>query len=182
MRAVQSSALWGRYELVLLVGHVEGAGHRLVDESAAKDLERMFVDEVLAAPAERLAGERDVAAILGMARWTDQEALRIRLSDWLDDPAFVLALLRSAMLESVNETAGRAGLTKRYQHSWRGLAEMAGEERLAEAVRAAAGVLRTRELDEFNERALERAVRYAEDPAAAARDLERWGRRIGDDE
>jgi len=86
VRAVRSDSLWGRYELVLLVGHVEGAGHRLVSDAAGKALERQLVDDVMAASAQRLSVERDVAAMLGMAQWTDHDRLRERLDDWLGDP------------------------------------------------------------------------------------------------
>jgi hypothetical protein len=58
---------------------------------------------------------------------------------------------------------------------------MAGEERLAAAVRSLAPTLEQQELDERERVALERARRYADDPAAAQRDLDRWGRGGSDD-
>lgn len=181
VRAVRSDSLWGRYELVLLVGHVEGAGHRLVSDAAGKELERQLVDDVMAASAQRLSVERDVAAMLGMAQWTDHDRLRERLDDWLGDPDFLLALLRSAMLESIGGTMGRAGLRRRYQLNWRGVVRMVGQERLVEAVHASATNLKGRELSEVESRALEQALRYAEDPQAAEQDQDQWGTRFDDD-
>lgn len=174
VRAVNSDSLWGRYELVLLVGHVEGAGSGMVSEASAKELEAQVVDDVLAASAQRLCVERDVAALLGMACWTDADRLRERLQDWLENPNFLLALLRSATLESRTTTVGHPGLRRGYQLDWRGLVQLADQDRLAEAVLAAASDLRDRELSDMERHALEQALRYAEDPLAAEADQERW--------
>lgn len=173
--AVQTVWLWGRYELVLMVGYVEGAGHRMVSEPAAGDLEHALVDELLAASAERLRGERDVAALLGMAWRLDPDALRPRLSEWLQDTKFLIALLRSATLESLATTAGRAGVRRRYQLNWPALARMAGQDRLAQAVHRHGAELEAMQLDEVERQVLEQARRYADDPSLADAHLRRWG-------
>ncbi len=48
VRHVRTESLWGTYELLLLVGHVEGAGHKLVSDTVATELERSFVSTILA--------------------------------------------------------------------------------------------------------------------------------------
>jgi predicted KAP-like P-loop ATPase len=179
--AVRTESLWGHYELVLLVGHVEGAGHKLVSEENAKRLERALSKEVLAASSERLARERELAAILRMAHWSEPDALRAQLDDWLREPRFVRSLLDSAVLEGFGHTFGRAGLRRTYQLGWRGLTDMASEERLARAVGEAAPWFEAQMLSERERAALDQALRYAEDPDAAAHDLDRWGESMRED-
>jgi hypothetical protein len=180
VRAVRSESLWGRYELITTVGHIDGVGLKLVSTSAAKNLEHRLTADVLVSRAKDLARERDLAAVLGLARREAPEQLRGRLDEWLDDPSFVLALLSSSLLESLGGTLGRAGLRRRLQVPWHSLAEMVGEQRLADAVRAAAPVLEQEELDERLQVALEQARRYADDPSAATADLDAWGKPFRD--
>ncbi len=175
VEAVQTTSLWGRYELVLMVGHVEGAGHRMVTEQAISGLERAMTDEVLAASAERLRDERDVAALMGMAARVDLDALRTRLEEWLTDPRFLMSLLRSATLEGIASTSGRAGVRRRYQLSWPALARIVGQEVLADRLSAAVPHLDALELDNVERQILEQARRYVVDPALAEEDLRRWG-------
>lgn len=178
--AVETDSLWGRYELVLMVGYVEGAGHRMVSDEAAGAFERALTADILSAPAELLRAERDVAALMGLAYRVEAAGLRSRLTEWTQDPRFLIALLRSATLESVASTAGRADVRHRYQLSWPRLADMAGQGILADRVRAAASALGEVELDEIERQVFEQAQRYADDPELADEHIGGWGTTFDD--
>lgn len=65
------SSLSSRFELVTLVGHREGAGHRLVSESDAKLLETDLRRQIEAATPEELATERDLLRLLYLPKTYD---------------------------------------------------------------------------------------------------------------
>ena len=56
--------LTSRYELIMIVGHQEGAGQKLISEEDALSVEKELARQVMAALPENLAGERDLLRLL----------------------------------------------------------------------------------------------------------------------
>ena len=61
-------SLSSKLELITDVGYREGAGHKLVSESAAKHYEREWRDEVRAAPVGQLVKEKNLLRVLLVLR------------------------------------------------------------------------------------------------------------------
>lgn len=179
--AVEVDDLGARQELVLLVGHQEGVGSRLVSEEYAVRLEEDLAREIVAAPADALRDQRELARLLAFAAARDHGAFASRLDDWTSDVRLFLQLLRSAVLESVGQTTGRADVRHAYQLSWPALQRLVGQDLLARRVREHDDEIRGLLTDDILRGAWTQARRYAADPDAAKTDLERWERGSGGD-
>ena len=91
------TSLSSRVELVLRVGHREKFGGKLVSEEAAVELEKMLRDEIRAASADDLAGERDLGRILVLAkRGADPSGDPL---DIPDSPKLTFAILRALAIK-----------------------------------------------------------------------------------
>ena len=98
------TSLSSKVELVLLVGHRENSGHNLTSETAAYKFENMLRHEIRAAPADRLAEERDPLRVLVFAKhygWRTEEPFEID-----DSPKLTFALLRSIRWETATASSG----------------------------------------------------------------------------
>ncbi len=152
-------------ELVRMVGYRENAGHKLVSETDAGELESAFFDELLAAEGERLRPERDLLRLLYWARSERATATTERIAQLVGNDDFVLGLLRAALGETVGSSVGAAAVRRSQQLDWKALTELVPQATLAERVREL-DIPEVREaLDERTRLALELARRRADDPS-----------------
>lgn len=122
----QVRTLSSRFELVTDVGYREGAGHRLVSEDDARDLEHMWRDQVRAASPAELAREWDLMRILVFTnRESDDDEDPLAVPD---DPAVTAALLRSAYSVVRGQSVGNRAVHLSPRLWWDGLVELYGSE------------------------------------------------------
>lgn len=104
-------SLSAKFELVEILGHRKGAGHRLVDEESAHELEALLLVEIVEASAEELAAEWDLGAMLIRAlAWFEgaqREEARARMAEHLGNSPFVVTLLVSVLGEDVSSDGSR---------------------------------------------------------------------------
>lgn len=118
------TSLAAQLQLVLLVGHREGSGRRLVSEDDAGELESAWRRSVLGASAEQLEAEGPhvLEVVLGARHLGPQGDSAITIDD---SNAMTMALLRSAVTESHSQTIGEPA-TITPQLRWRSLADAVG--------------------------------------------------------
>ena len=98
------TSLSSKVELVLLVGHRENSGHKLVSETAAYEFENILRHQIRTAPTDELAEERDPLRVLVFAKhygWPTEEPFKIG-----DSPKLTLALLRATRWEAATASSG----------------------------------------------------------------------------
>lgn len=127
--AVES--LSSRLELITMVGHVEGAGHKLVSDEDAKTFEEAFrADLVAAAPAD-LAREQEVGQLLYSPKMFGGEIVTV-------DPGqreLVAAVLIDARNEVRSQSVGSRAVHRRFHLHWDLLVELfLGEDNLKAAI------------------------------------------------
>jgi hypothetical protein len=120
------TTLYAKFELLTIVGHREHAGHRLVSEPVARQLEKDWRAEVRLAPAEVLIKERELFTILLYAsRDADPTEPPLKI---VDVPKMTLALLKSAQSETRSQTIGSWAVRRSGRLAWDGLIELYGDE------------------------------------------------------
>lgn len=120
------TTLSARAQLITMVGYREGAGHKLVSESAADQLEREWRQQVRAAGEKSLLEEWDLLRVLLMARreaGPDEPTLEIPAS-----PQLTLALLRSARSDVRSQAMGSRAVRRSPRLAWGVLEELCGGE------------------------------------------------------
>jgi hypothetical protein len=120
------TTLSSKFELITDVGYREGAGHRLVSEPAAQDLEQSWRDEVRAASVDQLVTETDLLTILLFARRgaaADEPGLEIPSA-----PAVTLALLRAAKTEIRAQSVDSRAIRRSPRLAWDSLVYLYGDE------------------------------------------------------
>ena len=126
--------LSGRLDLVEMVSHRESVGHRLVSEVQARKLEQQIVKELESITTDHLRAEWDLIGLsLRPLLWlqdAEKRNLAERLRSHLSNDEFVLALLRSAVVNIYST----GGLTGKGFH-WDDLVTVFGEEIAAAAAR-----------------------------------------------
>jgi hypothetical protein len=118
--------LSSRNELVRMVGHRDGVGHKLVTEEAARGLERDWREQVRQAEPGALSAEWDLLRVVYAATHDlddDETALKL-----LDTPQFTLALLKSSYSESMSQSVGSRSVRRRPQLAWEILVQVCGDE------------------------------------------------------
>jgi len=128
--------LSARMELIDLIGHREGAGHGLVAEEAAIQLEAEHVLRILGADLEALSEERNLTPLIARACQWDLARGRELAVKLARDDRRLLRLLRSATGQSGGGTAGSDPRPGAYELNWHGLADLFGEEALIERIAA----------------------------------------------
>ncbi|MDE0100791.1 MAG: P-loop NTPase fold protein [Bryobacterales bacterium] len=122
----QISTLSSKLELVSLIGHREGTGHRHVSESAAIQFETDLCYEIGSAPIEVLAQETDLLKLL---LFTKLAAGRKDPPITIDSsPNFTLALLKSALTEVRSQSVGTRRLRRSPRLAWDALVSLYGDE------------------------------------------------------
>jgi predicted KAP-like P-loop ATPase len=118
------TTLSAKAQLITMVGYREGAGHKLVSEAAADELEREWRQQVRAAGEESLLAEWDLLRVLLMARREvapDEPTLEIPASRQM-----TLALLRSARSDVRSQAMGSRAVRRSPRLSWGVLEELCG--------------------------------------------------------
>jgi predicted KAP-like P-loop ATPase len=120
------TSISSKLEVITEVGHREGAGHKLVSQSAAAGFERSLRDEVRTASAEQLAKEYDLLRLLVVTkREADPSEGQITIDA---SPEMTLALLRSAWSETLGQSLGSRAVRRSPQLAWEILTELYGNE------------------------------------------------------
>ena len=118
------TTLSAKRELVTDVGHVEGAGQKLVTPEAAIEFERRYRSDVRDASPEDLAREPELLRVLWDAQTphgVDEAPLAIP-----DAPTVTAALLRSARTDTLSQTAGRRAVRRSPRLAWSTLVKLLG--------------------------------------------------------
>jgi hypothetical protein len=125
--------LASRYELITIVGHQEGAGHKLISDGDASALENELARQVIAASPENLADERDLLRLLYAAKEFGADVptyLRER-----GTPNLYTATLRDSRMFRRSQTIGSRAERRTAVLSWDALVMLFGsEESLRNAV------------------------------------------------
>jgi KAP family P-loop domain len=120
------TTLSSKFELITDVGHREGAGHKLVSESVAVELERSWRTEVRAASLDQLVAERDLLRVLLFARRGaagDEPAFEVPMA-----PELTLSLLRAAKGEVPAQSMDSRTVRSFARLSWDALVSLYGGE------------------------------------------------------
>ena len=115
-----------RLSLLRLIGYMENAGHKLISQEAAQDLESEFREQVRQASARKLAQERDLLKVLYWFHKTAPESGE-EVPDWPDEPDVLAALLRSALTETWSQSMGSRAQTRSPRLHWQALTEVIDE-------------------------------------------------------
>ena len=130
------TTLSSKFVLITLVGHREGAGHRLVTEEADKALLRSWRDEVRRASVEQFLQEWDLLRVLYAAKFeadADEEALHVSASRCM-----TVAVLRAARSEAIYQSVDSRAVRRFPRLNWDVLVELYGDERtLGQRIEAA---------------------------------------------
>jgi KAP family P-loop domain len=122
----QLSRLSAKNQLITIVGYREGAGHKLVSESAARQFEESWRVEVRSAPEDALAEESDLLRVLLAAKrdaGSTEPPLEIP-----DSPRVTLALLKSARSDVRSQAMGSRAVHRSPRLVWDALIELLGNE------------------------------------------------------
>lgn len=123
---LQVSSLSSKLELVTIVGHRTGAGHKLVSEDGAKMLEREWRAAVRSADEDSLAGEKDLLTAMLDAKkgaGPDEPPLAIPESTHV-----TRALLQSARSEVRSQSMGSRSVRRFPRLRWDALVDLYGDE------------------------------------------------------
>jgi hypothetical protein len=120
------STLSSRFSLILLVGHQENAGHKLISASAAEELEGELVEAVRSAEPSQLAKEWDLLRLLYWVQERLPEGTSVLPShDNLDLNAKVLT---DARAEVRSQAMGSRTLRRQQRLHWDVLIKLYGSE------------------------------------------------------
>lgn len=120
-------SLSARHELITIVGHGEGRGHKLVSEAAAAEFERAWRDEVRATSTNKLVKEYN---LLWLLLETQREAGPSEPTIVIDEaPPVTKSILRAARGEVRSQTLGSRAMTRSPRLAWDALIELYGDER-----------------------------------------------------
>ena len=123
---LEVSTLSSKFELVTDVGYREGAGHKLVSEAAAQQLEAEWRAEVRAASPDALARESDLLRVLLFAQGNlpDGEPQ----VDVPPETEVTHAVLRSAKTETRGQSMGSRAVRRSARLAWDALVKVYGDE------------------------------------------------------
>lgn len=126
------STLSAKWELITDVGYREGAGHKLVSEQVADDLERAWIAEVRAASVKTLLNEYDLLRVLFFASRGSTEADEDGGLAVPDDPRLTLAVLRTGRSDTRSQTAGNRSVRLLPRLAWGTMVDVYGSESVLE--------------------------------------------------
>lgn len=122
------NTLLGKLELIRMVGHQEGVGHRLVSESNARQFEQEWRDQVRVTSVEALSEEKDLLRTLLFAeevKGPAEQSFEIP-----DSPLITLALLKSSSSEARSQTVGSRTVKHTTHLAWEILIKVFGGEEI----------------------------------------------------
>jgi len=118
--------LSAQQDLIQIVGYKENAGHKLVTEAAASDLERAWRDHVRSLSSDALAKESDLFQILReVVQLNGEDEALISVPD---TPEVTLAVLTSARSIGRSQAFGSRAVMRSPRLAWKGLVELFGDE------------------------------------------------------
>ncbi len=121
------TSLSSKLALITQIGYRENAGHKLVSEEAATELEKLWRGEVRSASAVQLVQERAAGGILFLTkREADPSEDSIVVHD---SPALTLTILRSSRSEVLSQTFGSRGVRRTPRLDWDALVELYGTDK-----------------------------------------------------
>ncbi len=124
----QINTLSAQFQLLTDIGYREGAGHRLVTEHAAAELEGEWRERVREAPPDELADEFD---LLRVAYWTQQDAKADEARyEVPDNPAVTATILRSSRSDVRTQTVGSRAVRLQPRLAWETLTDVYGGEQV----------------------------------------------------
>lgn len=125
-----------RFELVRLVGYIEGAGHKLASEEFAASIEHDLRQSVFGASSDALSAEWDLLTLLYWAyRRGPDEPTTFEL---VDDPAVSSRVLSDARSEVRRQSMDSRSVQREERLAWETLVEVYGSESQLSKVVAAA--------------------------------------------
>lgn len=148
------TSLSSKFELITDVGYREGAGHKLVSQQVAEELEAGWRAEVRAATLADLVVETDLLGIAIFARRDlrdGEPTLEIAAA-----PGMTLALLRAAKSEVRSQSMGSRSVRRSPRLAWDTLVDLYGDE---ETLNARIQALRAEDLPDDKE-LLDLAAKY----------------------
>ncbi|WP_370945357.1 P-loop NTPase fold protein [Amycolatopsis sp. cg5] len=123
----QISTLSSKLEFVHMIGHVEGTGHRLVSEVAARELESMLSAEIQRADGAQLKTEPN---LLGLMIWmrnhTEEESTF--MTNLFGDPEFNCALLLQSVCQVRSQSVGSRVIQREARLYWETLETIYGDQ------------------------------------------------------
>jgi hypothetical protein len=153
------TSLSAKMELVEMLRHQEHAGHQLIPEEDARELEESLRREILDSPAGALAIERDLAKLLSWVLRTEAAATA-RVKNILADDAAWVGFLRSSISDVKTQTVGEVAFQRESRLPWDGWAQILGEDFLRQRVEQRGEP--DSALDERGAKAVLLSKRYAE--------------------
>jgi predicted KAP-like P-loop ATPase len=120
------STLHGKFILLTVVGHRENAGHKLVAEPDAAQLEADLRAEIAAAPPEHLAQERDLLRLLWWHAHPNEGAAPVVSS--FRDPTVAEAVLRESLTYVRSQAMGSRAVRREPRLAWDSLIGVLGDE------------------------------------------------------
>lgn len=122
----QLKTLSAELSLIRQVGHRPGAGHQLIASDAAAQLEKEWRSRVRSAAPDRLICEPDLLRVFVVAfEETTQGEEAPVVSDRAD---VTLALLRTALTETLSQSVESRSILRSPQLNWKGLVAVVGSE------------------------------------------------------
>lgn len=115
-----------KWEVITEVGYREGAGHRLIPQQAAADLEAQWRQEVRGASVDRLEADPDLLRVLLFAQrdLTEGES-SVSVPD---APQITKQLLLSSRSETLSQSADSYAVRREPRLAWEALVEVFGSE------------------------------------------------------
>ncbi len=153
---LQIKKLTWKWDLIGLVGHIDGLGHKLINKEASERLEKKLVDEIVSSPIAILKEERNLVQILRLvhiSNYPEKENFRSKF----DDSDLFLTLLEKMLLVSKSQSMGRVAVKVTEYLPWRWLNELLGIDRIERLVDS---LVPSPEFTERQNRALELAKGY----------------------
>ena len=129
----QIVTLSDQLQLIRLVGHEEGAGHKLVTEEAANAYWRSLSERINGAASTALATERDLLLLFNIVKEISSNIPTVELT-----PPVIRALLTSSRSDMRSQAMGSRNVTRHARLAWESLVGVVGgEDQLRSAVDAA---------------------------------------------
>lgn len=113
--------LWQRWQLLILTGHQEGAGLKLISQSVYEGLSARFRTDIMGASPDQLANEPE---ILTMMQWAANGQVII----WHYSDALDVKIVRDALSSVRSQTMGNRAVSERPVLSWELLVGALGDE------------------------------------------------------
>ncbi|HHF2515676.1 TPA: cytochrome C nitrite reductase, partial [Haemophilus influenzae] len=121
---LNSSDLYGQYQIVGIIGYREGRGHQLVSESDAKDLEEIFLNNIRSATIKELAGTYNLSHIIYFFVSIGNPFS----DDILSSPEVFLSLLKSSISERKSQRGDDPTIHREKILLWDALIKICGDE------------------------------------------------------